>query len=68
MQIKIERSGVAQVDYNGFYVNDEEMVQLLESELDKMNPKPKMDYDSKFAAKVTITVEFLGDMEEHKNG
>lgn len=68
MQIKIERSGVVQVDYDGFYVNDEEMVQLLESELDKMSTKPKKDYNSKFAAKVTITVEFLGDMEEQKNG
>lgn len=68
MQIKIERSGVVRVDYDGFYVNDEEMTQLLESQIDKMNPKPKMDYDSKFAAKVTITVEFLGDMEEHENG
>lgn len=64
MQVKIERSGVVQVDYDGFYVNDEEMVQLLESELDKMSTKPKKDYNSKFAAKVTITVEFLGDMEE----
>ena len=68
MQIKIERSGVVRVDYDGFYVNDEEMTQLLESQIDKMNPKPKMDYDSKFAAKVTITVEFLGDMEEQENG
>ena len=68
MQIKIERSGVVRVDYDGFYVNDEEMTQLLESQIDKMNPKPKMDYDSKFAAKVTITVEFLGDMEEQNNG
>ena len=68
MQIKIERSGVVRVDYDGFYVNDEEMTQLLESQIDKMNPKPKMDYDSKFAAKVTITVEFLGDMEEQNDG
>lgn len=68
MQIKIERSGVVRVDYDSFYVNDEEMTQLLESQIDKMNPKPKMDYDSKFAAKVTITVEFLGDMEEQSNG
>lgn len=68
MQVKIERSGVVQVDYDGFYVNDEEMVQLLENELDKMSTKPKKDYNSKFAAKVTITVEFLGDMEEQENG
>ena len=68
MQIKIERSGVVQVDYNGFYVNDEEMIELLESEIDKMSTKPKRDYNSKFAAKVTITVEFLGDMEEQNNG
>lgn len=68
MQIKIERSGVVRVDYDSFYVNDEEMTQLLESQIDKMNPKPKMDYDSKFAAKVTIAVEFLGDVEEQNNG
>lgn len=67
MQIKIERSGVVRVDYDSFCVNDEEMAQLLESQIDKMNPKPKMDYDSKFAAKVTITVESLGDMEEQNN-
>lgn len=64
MQIRIEKAGVVKVNYDGFYVNDEEMVQLLESELDKMSTKPKKDYNSKFAAKVTITVEFLGDMEE----
>lgn len=68
MQIKIEKAGVAKVNYDGFYVNDDDMVQLVESEIDKMNPKPKMDYDAKFAAKVTITVEFLGDMEEQNNG
>ena len=68
MQIKIEKSGVAKVNYDGFYVNSDDMVQLVESEIDKMNPKPKMDYDSKFAFKVTITVEFLGDMEEQNNG
>lgn len=64
MQIKIEKAGVTKVNYDGFYVNNDDMVQLVESEIDKMNPKPKMDYDAKFAAKVTITVEFLGDMEE----
>lgn len=68
MQIKIEKTGITKVNYDGFYVNDDDMVQLVESEIDKMNPKPKTDYDSKFAAKVTITVEFLGDMEEQNNG
>lgn len=68
MQIKIERSGVVQVDYEGIWVNEEEIVHLLEAEIEKMNPRPKCDCNAKFAAKVTITVEFLGDMEEQDNG
>ena len=40
--------------------NDEFTVE----EIEKMNPRPKCDCYAKFAAKVTIAVEFLGDMEE----
>lgn len=64
MQIKIEKAGVVQIDYDGFWVNDEEIIHLLEDEIEKMNPRPKCDCYAKFAAKVTIAVEFLGDMEE----
>ena len=38
MQIKIEKSGVAKVNYDGFYVNSDVMVLLVECEIDKMNP------------------------------
>lgn len=62
--MKIEKAGVAKISYDGFYVNDEDIVQIIENEINKMEYKPKMDYNSKFAAKVTIVIEFLGDMEE----
>lgn len=46
-------------------VNQDDLLSLLEEELEKI--KPKKDSNGKFAGRVTIAVELLGDLEKVDN-
>ena len=56
-------AGVAEVGgYNGtIFVNQDNLVELIEAEVEKI--KPIKDYNGKFAARVYIQVELLGDQD-----
>lgn len=63
--ITVTRCGVAKIcswRETEIAVNDQDMVELLEKEIEKK--KPVKDYDNGFAARVTMIVELLGDLEE----
>lgn len=65
--ITLSRCGVTRIcgwDDVQIKVNDQDMAELLEKEIKKA--KPVMCYEEEFAARVTITVELLGDLEESK--
>lgn len=65
--ITISRCGVARVcswDDAQIKVNDQDMAELLEKEINLK--KPVKCHAEEFAARVTITVELLGDLEESK--
>ena len=67
--ITISRRGVAKVcgwDDVQIKVNDQDMAELLEKEINLK--KPVKCNAEEFAARVTITVELLGDLEESKKG
>ena len=59
----VQRAGVAEVGgYNGtILVNQDNLVELIEAEVEKL--KPIKDYSGKFAARVFIQVELLGDQD-----
>lgn len=63
--ITITRCGVARVcswDDTQIKVNEQDMSELLEAEIKKL--KPVKCYAEEIAARITITVELLGDLEE----
>lgn len=59
----VQRAGVAEVGgYNGtIFVNQDNLVELIEAEVEKL--KPIKDENGKFAARVYIQVELLGDQD-----
>lgn len=59
----VQRAGVAEVGgYNGtIFVNQDNLVELIEAEVKKL--KPVTDCHGKFAARVFIQVELLGDQD-----
>jgi hypothetical protein len=59
----VQRAGVAEVGgYNGtILVNQDNLVELIEAEVKKL--KPVTDYNGKFAARVFVQVELLGDQD-----
>lgn len=59
----VQRAGVAEIGgYNGtILVNQDNLVSLIEAEVEKL--KPIKDYNGKFAARVYIQVELLGDQD-----
>ena len=59
----VQRAGVAEVvGCNGtICVNQDNLVELIEAEVKKL--KPVTDYNGKFAARVFIQVELLGDQD-----
>ena len=59
--ITVERCGVVNVGYDGFSVNSEDIVGEVKAAIDSLGPK--MNYNGDFAARVSITVELLGDMK-----
>lgn len=58
--VSVQRAGVAEI-HNGILVNQDNLVSLVEEELLKL--KPIRDSNGKFAARVSIQVELLGDQE-----
>lgn len=65
--VTVSRAGVVNIStiYNrDIAVNSESMVDMLDEAICKSAIKPQCDMNGLFAGKVTITVEFLGDMEE----
>lgn len=59
----VQRAGVAEVGgYDGtIFVNQDNLVELIELEVEKL--KPIKDSGGKFAARVSIQVELLGDQD-----
>ncbi len=60
---EVERAGVVEIGgYDGkICVNQDNIVELIEDEVDKL--MPIKDYNGKFAARVYIHVELLGDQD-----
>lgn len=67
--VSVTRAGVIDINCGyetRFAVNSEDLISLIENAVNDAKPSPVVDYDSKFAGRVTITVEFLGDMKPDK--
>lgn len=67
-QIKLTKRGVVSFE-NGrndtvLRINSEAIVEEARAQVD--SAKPKMDWAGKFAGVVTLTIEFLGDMESEE--
>lgn len=66
--VTVSKTGVVNIMggcyYDSITVNSENMIETLQDAVSKMVIKPVVDNDRKFAGRVTITVEFLGDMKE----
>lgn len=67
-EITVTRCGVAKIEaYNGeLRVNDMDMIQLAQDALDALEMQPVRDYNGNFAARITVTVELMGDEEPKK--
>ena len=68
-ELTVSATGVVKIK-NGreaeIRVNDEDMILMIDKLVAAAHPKT--DYNNQFAARVTITVELLGDLEEsHEN-
>lgn len=59
----VQRAGVVEIGgYNGtICVNQDNLVSMIEAEVEKL--KPIKDYNGKYAARVFIQVELLGDQD-----
>lgn len=65
--VTVSKSGVVLI--RSFYdkeimVNSESMITLIDNAIDELKNKPELHVTGLFAGRVTITVEFLGDMDE----
>jgi hypothetical protein len=63
----VERTGVVKIEdgyESDIKVNQESMIQVLTKAMEIHPIKPKMDYEDRFAARIRIEVEYLGDLEE----
>ncbi len=63
-EITIERTGVVDTSGDSIFVNNENVTSLVIAAA--YNQNPKMTATGAFAAKVRITIELLGDMEDGK--
>ena len=67
-KVTVSKAGVMEIAgvYNKeIYVNSENMIKMLEGAIDQMKQPPVKTAEGYFAARVTISVEFLGEMEEN---
>lgn len=60
--VAVERCGVVNIGYDGFSVNSEDIVGEVKAAIDALGPKA--NYNGDFAARVSVTVEILGDMKK----
>ena len=60
-QIKLIKRGVVNFEDGTIMINSEDIVNEVRKLVD--SAKPKRDWDGQFAGVVTLTIEFLGDME-----
>ena len=63
----VERTGVVKIEdgyESDIKVNQESMIQVLTKAMEIHPIKPKMNYGDRFAARIRIEVEYLGDLEE----
>lgn len=68
--VTVSKAGVVNINtiYNrDISVNSCSMIDKLEKAIDEMEIRHESDINSLFAGRVTITVEFLGNMIERKN-
>lgn len=65
--VTVSKAGVVEIN-NGYikeiFVNTVSMIKLIDEAICMMKQPPVTDVDGRFAGRVTITVEFLGDMKE----
>ena len=64
--ISVTRAGVVDISSRfekSFAVNAEDLIDLIEKAVYDAKPSPCTDQYSNFAGRVTITIEFLGDMK-----
>ena len=61
--ILVQKTGVVEFDVfgNSVQVNGENLISTLQEIVDRM--KPKTNHNGAFAARITLNLEFLGDME-----
>ena len=62
----VERTGVVKIEdgyESDIKVNQESMIQVLNEAMEIHPVKPKTDYENRFAARIRIEVEYLGDLE-----
>lgn len=63
----VERTGVVTLDYGrGICVDSKDLVAALYQKVHSR--RPCTDYQGNFAATVTLTITFLGEMEEAQDG
>ena len=60
--ITVAASGVTCITSDTIFVNDENLVRQIDRAIGCVHPKT--DANNQFAARVIITVELLGDLEE----
>ena len=63
----VERTGVVKIEdgyKSDIKVNQESMIQALTKAMEIHPIKPKTDYEDRFAARIRIEVEYLGDLEQ----
>lgn len=60
-QIKLIKRGVVNFEDGTIMINSEDIVNEVRKLVD--SAKPKRYWDGQFAGAVTLTIEFLGDME-----
>ena len=63
----VERTGVVKIEdgyESDIKVNQESMIQVLAEAMEIYPIKPKTDYEGRFAARIRIEVEYLGDLEQ----
>lgn len=64
--VSVTRVGVTEINSrhdSQLRVNDRDIVVEVEKAMEKAGIKPVTDYEDRFAARVRVIVEFLGDME-----
>lgn len=65
--VQVERTGVVNLDYGREICVDS--VDLVDTLYQKVHSRrPSTDYHGNFAATVTLTITFLGEMEEAQDG